>query len=140
MINIWPEAVSDWVLWVYIGYSVVGMALGFLFGSICGWLHPANHIIVWWLAWPIMLFNMLFGTISGKIACKKYGHITEDCVKAYSMNSNIVEFYCNRCGTLLMTKSLDVIDDKTKDIVEAFNDVGNKMFPGGSSIKLKIVK
>jgi hypothetical protein len=138
MVDVWLEVVRTWAFWFIVGYGVIGTCLGFMFGSVCGWLHPDNHILVWLIAWPVKLFDMLFSIISGKIACKKYGHITEDCVRAYSMNSNMVEFYCNRCGTLLMTKSLDVIDVKTEDIVEAFNDVGNKMFPEGKDINLLI--
>ncbi len=126
------------VFWIFMGYFLIGMILGLLLGSVCGWLHPDNHILVWFLAWPIKLSGMLFSTVSSKIACRKYGHVDKDYSRGYSMNSSTVNLYCNRCGTLLKTISVDEADDKTKEGIDAFNEIGNKMFPKGKNISLLI--
>jgi hypothetical protein len=134
------EFVQYWFSWIFVGYFLIGAILGFMFGSVCGWLHPDNHITIWMFAWPIKLFNMLFSIVSGKIACKKYGHVTENCNMGYSMNSDAVSLYCNRCGKLLKTISVDEADDSDKEGIKAFNEIGNKMFPDGKKIDLRIVK
>ena len=139
MTDVLFESLKTVMPWV-IGYGVIGMVLGMMFGSVCGWLHPDNHIMVWMIAWPVKLFNMLFGMMAARLACKKHGHVDKDYDRGYSMNSNTVDLYCNRCGKLLKTISIDEADDKTKEMAGIFNEVGNKMFPNGKDIDLRIVK
>ncbi len=138
MFDIWIDLVRHWFDWVFIGYWVIGSILGFMFGSICSTFHADNHIIVWMIAWPIKLFNLLYSIISGKIACRRYGHIDKDYDRSYSMNSNTIDLYCNRCGKYLKTISIDEADSNTKEWLDAFNEVGNAMFPEGSNIDLRI--
>jgi hypothetical protein len=134
------EFLKVWFSWIFIGYIFMGTILGFLFGSVCGWLRPDNHIVVWLILWPVKLFNILFSGIMTKLACKKYGHVDKDYDRGYSLNSDTVELYCNRCGKLLKTIPINEADDKTKEGVVAFNEIGNKMFPDGKKIDLRIVK
>ncbi len=130
---------DGWYL-ITAGYLLVGVILGAMFGSVCAWLHPDNHIGVWMILWPIKLFRMLFRMVESKIACKKYGHIDKDYDRGYALNSDTISLYCNRCGKLLKTIPVKDADDKTKECIDAFNEVGNKMFPKGKDIDLRITK
>jgi hypothetical protein len=126
---------NNWVFWVVAGYWIIGMILGFLFGSICSTFHADNHIVVWMIAWPIKLFQLLYSTISGKVSCRKYGHLDEYDY-SYMLNSKEVDYYCSRCGKKLGTKLRDEFKDTNYDkAFTTFNEIANKMFPDKDKTK-----
>ena len=103
------------------------MICGFLFGSICT-TFGGTHVMVWVLAWPILLPPRIYGFISGLIACKLYGHIDHDYAVWSFWDSKTAELHCNRCGKMLKIVPLEELDSKAREWIDTIDEITKKMF------------
>jgi predicted Co/Zn/Cd cation transporter (cation efflux family) len=58
---------NEILLWSILIYTVVGIILGFLFGSLCVTFGgESNHVVVWMIAWPIKLIVGIYRLIKNR--------------------------------------------------------------------------